>query len=733
MNEAESATMKLTEFLADKKSHCPACGFRLGGRWGRRAGVVASGRCPRCNAPVIDDLPPLPEKSELEFASLRRRPPGIFNVHTFVTVLFGLAGYGTLWGLVTLSVWLSERASILVASVVSAVFSIGVALFLWEMFKKWRFRDWKPCLHCGKRMNPKFVLSTGRCHHCAVGLLAEADRSGTPVMTPEALERLRIRLEWRLVLAAALLVLAGTAVYHLLAAFDIPVPMWTMLALVFGSGGFRWLFDRWHRQPCPGCGADLVKWSTVAVTGNCRKCGQRILTPTENFKGLLALKRKFWLNWVASAASLVLGIFLWLWFGPWDCWSGPDDADLRPPPPIAVAPADNAWPYFEAAWKAMPPEQKNIFDYFCCSAHNVDYKWIGGKTEKKENAWEDAKVRDYLTLCQDALAGLDQGLACKVCQPPRETTQSKGLRCSYPFANNWPSFRCLTSALSLQAEYYRRHKQFDEAATHVRKLMRYGILLQSHPRDYEEFSRGIRCVAAGLCQLKGLAYDGDTPPMLLQSLERELRTYSNRTFWQPSLLQAEKGDYAWSADVIRDGTFFTMTTPFPDNSKNDFWLRCHFIYQPNRAQKRLASLYRWHFAELGRNLESAWILPYRKPVSPWNFPAPNFAGEGIALMMRPVPWGSARQRDKLATTITLTRLVLLCKAYEKQHGALPETLQTLVPDYLDAVPRDLWGDQPIRYVKARQLLYSVGPDGKDDGAVMDDHGYCSKDQVLELK
>ena len=82
-------------------------------------------------------------------------------------------------------------------------------------------------------------------------------------------------------------------------------------------------------------------------------------------------------------------------------------------------------------------------------------------------------------------------------------------------------------------------------------------------------------------------------------------------------------------------------------------------------------------------------------------------------MMRPVPWGSARQRDKLATTITLTRLVLLCKAYEKQHGALPETLQTLVPDYLDAVPRDLWGDQPIRYVKARQLLYSVGPDGKE--------------------
>lgn len=51
-----------------------------------------------------------------------------------------------------------------------------------------------------------------------------------------------------------------------------------------------------------------------------------------------------------------------------------------------------------------------------------------------------------------------------------------------------------------------------------------------------------------------------------------------------------------------------------------------------------------------------------------------------------------------------------------EHGALPESLNELVPDYWDAVPEDFWGDGPLRYHVdgPKFLLYSVGRDEKDD-------------------
>jgi hypothetical protein len=65
----------------------------------------------------------------------------------------------------------------------------------------------------------------------------------------------------------------------------------------------------------------------------------------------------------------------------------------------------------------------------------------------------------------------------------------------------------------------------------------------------------------------------------------------------------------------------------------------------------------------------------------------------------------------LATTLAL-------RAYELDHGALPPTLDALAPAYLPKVPVDLFsagGAPKYRVSGGKYLLYSVGPDGKDDG------------------
>jgi hypothetical protein len=56
-------------------------------------------------------------------------------------------------------------------------------------------------------------------------------------------------------------------------------------------------------------------------------------------------------------------------------------------------------------------------------------------------------------------------------------------------------------------------------------------------------------------------------------------------------------------------------------------------------------------------------------------------------------------------------------AYHRDHGRYPAKLDALAPAYLKAVPNDLFSGKPLVYKPSDKgyLLYSVGPNGKDDG------------------
>jgi hypothetical protein len=60
---------------------------------------------------------------------------------------------------------------------------------------------------------------------------------------------------------------------------------------------------------------------------------------------------------------------------------------------------------------------------------------------------------------------------------------------------------------------------------------------------------------------------------------------------------------------------------------------------------------------------------------------------------------------------------LAVERYRLARGALPGTLRDLVPTYLADVPADPFDGKPLRYKRLERgyVVYSVGPDGNDDG------------------
>ena len=78
-----------------------------------------------------------------------------------------------------------------------------------------------------------------------------------------------------------------------------------------------------------------------------------------------------------------------------------------------------------------------------------------------------------------------------------------------------------------------------------------------------------------------------------------------------------------------------------------------------------------------------------------------------------------RKESHQAAVVT----IFACQIFYREHGMFPETLDELVPDYLEALPADPYGKkgETIHYLKMPEkiIVYSVGTNGIDDGGNLD--------------
>jgi hypothetical protein len=76
-------------------------------------------------------------------------------------------------------------------------------------------------------------------------------------------------------------------------------------------------------------------------------------------------------------------------------------------------------------------------------------------------------------------------------------------------------------------------------------------------------------------------------------------------------------------------------------------------------------------------------------------------------------------RDKSSARLGLARLAFALAAYRAEHGAFPADLSRLSPEYIGKLPKDVYFDGDFQYETTDDgyRLWSVGPDGFDDGGM----------------
>ena len=92
-------------------------------------------------------------------------------------------------------------------------------------------------------------------------------------------------------------------------------------------------------------------------------------------------------------------------------------------------------------------------------------------------------------------------------------------------------------------------------------------------------------------------------------------------------------------------------------------------------------------------------------------------GEFLVGSLAPTISWAARAEDRGAMQFAATRLAFALAAYRADRGGYPAKLADLAPKYIAEIPKDIFNDADLHYRQENggYLLYSVGPNGKDDG------------------
>jgi hypothetical protein len=140
----------------------------------------------------------------------------------------------------------------------------------------------------------------------------------------------------------------------------------------------------------------------------------------------------------------------------------------------------------------------------------------------------------------------------------------------------------------------------------------------------------------------------------------------------------------------------------PDNAS--LWDAVLPLLTPRRTI--LASTDRFYRRQIGESTR-----PFRQRVA---VPVPG-DWWSRATLLSITPQILVRQ-EREGTHLALFEVALAVRMHYLQHGRYPARLSDISREWLPAIPVDLW-DQPIAYRlrNSQPVIYSLGPDGKDDG------------------
>ncbi len=295
--------------------------------------------------------------------------------------------------------------------------------------------------------------------------------------------------------------------------------------------------------------------------------------------------------------------------------------------------------------------------------------------------WNEPAARALVDESADLLAGVERAIGKKHFIVPAGIP-----RWSSP-AGNWSDLGYL---LQLRLRLHLLDGDTEGAIADGLRLVRFGERF-GYASDQVNLFRGLALRDFGYGDLRRIAELAQPTPTQCAEVVGELERYE---------FDAERLNRVWATE-------YAIRKPVLDAHE----LSSSFFFHRNRTLERLVASFRVNRDWIAN---SHWTPPPYvgsdadeddESVRNWF----NWMGPRVYSLFLPYRWHGRWSHD---FDLRATRLFLALRGYSLEHGALPESLDALVPAYIDSVPADPFSpdESQILYSRTERQLWSVGKD-----------------------
>lgn len=346
----------------------------------------------------------------------------------------------------------------------------------------------------------------------------------------------------------------------------------------------------------------------------------------------------------------------------------------------------------------------NAFDFYAAAGNGiVNNKQIDDASDAT-TAMTRAQKEAVVQQNAGALHSLHQGFAYEYCNPP-----ARSFNALFPyFAND----RRLARLLALQSRVRAAHGDWNGAAESALDAIRIG-------EDLPQGGVLIAALVGEACEAIGQRPLSKTVEHLNAAQSRaaakRLEAMMDRHFSYADTMQEEKWmGQAGIQEMLRGVTIRTalanadsiLETDAPASQR--YSMALHMLF----GKKRILQ----NYTQLLDAVTAQARQPYAAKPPPLPVPSDPFTE-----MIAPIFTNKGRVGEaKGEAQNGLLLIALALRAYRLEHGRYPVTLAELAPVYVKKIPADPFALQGVfgyRIAGNTFVLYSVGPDGKDNGGV----------------
>jgi hypothetical protein len=357
--------------------------------------------------------------------------------------------------------------------------------------------------------------------------------------------------------------------------------------------------------------------------------------------------------------------------------------------------------------------------------------------------WDQPIVDEFLKRNAEALALWERGLAAPHYQTPLEG------RYSYLMEIPWCySHLSLANVVSVRGHDRARRGDHEGAFDDALRLARFGQQIETGKGCLVEYMVGLTFKEMGESLMREQVKTCTLPSSRLRHYAAELARYPCVA---QGLADAWRVEYACQANTIDDFYSGRMTLEdivwvfraYPESLRHRverlvdrvLWrVAVAVSFKPNRTRRAFAETMRKAIDDAPKHYEAARQLDASVPEFKIlrSVLSGNLTGEVLYRILIPGLRGPNKMKCQTNVQVAATRTLLAVKAYKLDKGRLPETLEQLVPEYLDAVPIDDFDGKPLRYNAAKKIIYSVGEDLEDNGGTTEQEFIEAKARELGL-